>query len=368
VTWYVFKKFLIAVGLIGIFYLIYSKAQADELSPNPIKFGGFVDTYYLSDFNRPVTPDRPYATSAVRDSEFNLNLAFIEAKFEKEKVHGRLALQAGTSVQANYAAEPIQGTNSGSSLSRNIQEAYVGYQAADNLWVDAGIYASHIGFESFISRDNWTYTRSLGAEFTPYYQSGVRTTYQPSKEWTLHLHVMNGWGTISETNKDKSLGAQIGYSPSETWTFTYNNYYGNDIGEKVFHQLITKFVASSFWQFSLSLDYGQLRSLQTASWNPWQVQTLLAKYQCSAKTSLNGRMEHMTDKNYAIATAPSYITPTNNGFDVWGESLGVDVQLDPSLLWRTEVRAFSAKDPAFQTSNGVSNTDTLGVMSLALTL
>ena len=71
------------------------------------------------------------------------------------------------------------GTVSGPDLARNIQEAYVGYRVTDKLWIDEGIYFSHIGFESWISRDNWTYTRSLDAEFTPYYQSGVKATYQP---------------------------------------------------------------------------------------------------------------------------------------------------------------------------------------------
>ena len=65
-------------------------------------------------------------------------------------------MQAGTSVQANYASEPTLGTVSGPDLARNIQEAYVGYRVTDKLWIDEGIYFSHIGFESWISRDNWT--------------------------------------------------------------------------------------------------------------------------------------------------------------------------------------------------------------------
>ena len=42
------------------------------------------------------------------------------------------------------------------------------------MWIDAGIFFSHIGSESWISRDNPTNTRSLAADFTPYYETGIR--------------------------------------------------------------------------------------------------------------------------------------------------------------------------------------------------
>jgi hypothetical protein len=49
---------------------------------------------------------------------------------------------------------------------------------------------SHIGFESVISADCWTLTRSLLAENSPYYETGMRleatSTYPPiAKSRTL---------------------------------------------------------------------------------------------------------------------------------------------------------------------------------------
>ena len=38
---------------------------------------------------------------------------------------------------------------------------------ADNLWLDAGIFVSHIGLESANSRDNLTLTRSIMADNSP---------------------------------------------------------------------------------------------------------------------------------------------------------------------------------------------------------
>jgi hypothetical protein len=78
--------------------------------------GAFVDGYYAFDFNRPRDLDRAYTTQPARHNEFNANLAFVEATLSGSRVRGRLALQAGTSVQANYAGEPTTGAVSGATL------------------------------------------------------------------------------------------------------------------------------------------------------------------------------------------------------------------------------------------------------------
>ena len=75
----------------------------------------------------------PVTTHPARHAEFNVNLAFIDAKFGGPSVRGRLAIQFGTSVQANYAGEPHIGHVSGPGLSQFIQEAVVGYQISPTL-------------------------------------------------------------------------------------------------------------------------------------------------------------------------------------------------------------------------------------------
>jgi hypothetical protein len=93
-----------------------------------------------------------------RHNEFNLNLGFVKLGLEHSKYRANLALQTGTYSNDNYSAEP--------GLLKNIFEANVGLSLnkKNNLWIDAGVFASHIGFESAISTDNLTMTRSLLAE------------------------------------------------------------------------------------------------------------------------------------------------------------------------------------------------------------
>lgn len=121
-----------------------------------VSVAGLVDTYYAYDFSRPLNLDRVFTTQPARHNEFNVNLAFIEAKVSSQRIRGRVALQAGTSVQSNYAGEPTTGSVSGPSLARFIQEAVAGVRLGESTWIEGGIFLSHIGMESFISRDNLT--------------------------------------------------------------------------------------------------------------------------------------------------------------------------------------------------------------------
>jgi hypothetical protein len=58
-----------------------------------------------------------------------------------------------------------------------------------NLWLDAGIMPSHIGFESAVSADCWTLTRSLLAENSPYYETGIKLGYV-SKDEKLYISAL----------------------------------------------------------------------------------------------------------------------------------------------------------------------------------
>ncbi len=155
------------------------EAPAQTVSlPKSLKFGGFIDSYYLYNNNLPKATERKYTTQGVRNQEFNVNLAYIDMKVDEEKYRGRLALQYGTSVNTNYASEQTKDTGSNQLGVRNLQEAYVGFRLADKTWVDGGIYFGHIGFESWISHLNWNYTRAYALDYVPYYSMGVRVSHE----------------------------------------------------------------------------------------------------------------------------------------------------------------------------------------------
>lgn len=349
------------------------RAQAASDTSVKVSFGGFVDGYYAYDFNHPRDLDRPFTTQAARHDEFNINLAFVEASLSGSRVHGRFAAQFGTSVQANYAAEPRIGTLSGPDVSRFIQEAYAGFRVAPSLWVDGGVFFSPFGSENWISRDNWTYTRSFIADNSPYYESGVRATWQATPTLSAQLHLINGWQNISETNSDKSVGARLDYIPRPDVDFAYDAYVGNDQPDslpsqlRVWQEAIVQVRPTGRLQLRGTFDHGtQRRPLAiggTGTWNGWAV---LGRFQVTPFTALGARVEGYSDPEQIIVN-----TGLPHGLRVLGQSINVDVAPAPRLLWRAEVRALEAPDPIFTHGGGIvssdSKHDTFVVTSLALT-
>jgi len=337
-----------------------------------VTFGAFVDGYYAWDFNQPPVFDRSYTTQPARHAEFNVNLALVEAKLEEPRVRGRLAIQFGTSVQANYAGEPQIGHVSGSSVSQYIQEATVGYHLAPTLWVDGGIFFAHTGLEGWISRDNLAYTRSLIADFSPYYEAGVKLTWTPSPAVSGQFLVLNGWQNISNYNTPPAVGIRVDYVASPKLTLSYDNFFGDVAADNVpakyrlYHDFIAQLTPSSRWQLAGTFSLGtQTRSTAEGTTATWYGFSVFVKYQLSARVAVVARVERYSDPDQVIV-----ITGLPDAFRTNGASLGVDVKPVPRLLWRTEIRGFRSSArvwPRLRIGN-LSQDDLFAVTSLALTL
>ncbi len=152
-------------------------AQRDSTwQQNPrLNISGFADVFYVYDFNQPQGTERQaFLFNHNRHNEFNLNLGLVKLDVDHSKYRANFALQTGTYANDNYAAEP--------GLLKNIFEANIGISLnnKNNLWLDAGVLPSHIGFESAISMDNMTLSRSLSAENSPYFLTGAKLTFNPN--------------------------------------------------------------------------------------------------------------------------------------------------------------------------------------------
>lgn len=330
------------------------QAQAD--TSVKVTFGGFVDAYYAWDFGRPPSFDRSFAggalftTQPARHNEFNVNLAFVEAKVDGPRVRGRLALQAGTSVQSNYSGEPTAGNVSGPSLARHIQEAVAGVRLAEGLWVDGGIFFSNMGMEGWISRDNPHLTRSLVAEYSPYYSSGVKLTWAASSRVTARLDVVNGWQNIAENNSGKGAGVRVDVAPKASISFSYYNFFSDEAGNRLrtFNGVGGKVIAGRVTVHG-EFDVGtQSKSAAAGGSASWYGGMLAARIQVTPQAAIVGRVERYDDENQVIVATGSNENGVANGpFRANGGSIGLDVAPQARVLWRTEVRGFANRTAIF---------------------
>lgn len=343
------------IALLGSGFVIgaVSGAAAQDTAGPKVTFGGFVDTYVAHDFGRPAAFDRGFTTQAARHHEFNVNLAFLEARLDGNGIRARVALQAGTSVQANYAAEPAVGAVSGPSLSRHLQEAIVGVRLGREVWVDGGVYLSHVGSESWISRDNPTYTRSLIADYSPYYQAGARITWAPSARFSAQVNVVNGWQVISENNDAKSVGLRLEYVASPAVTLSAYNLIGNEIPAgsggrtRYFQGASLRLTPSSRSLVIATVDIGVEEGSAGGRRSTWYGGALIGKVRATPRVGLSGRVERYADPDQVIV-----VTGFPAGFRVWGGSVGVDVVTAERVLWRTEFRGVGGSDRIFPSRDG----------------
>lgn len=319
-------------------------AQTEEKSP--LQLSGYVELFYAYDFNRPANNTRPsFIYNHNRHNEFNLNLGFIKGAYTTEKVRANVALMAGTYANANLAAEP--------GVLKNIFEANAGVKISKqkNLWVDAGIFASHIGFESAIGKDCWNLTRGILAENSPYYEAGAKITYNSDNgKWLLSGLILNGWQRMQRVdgNSLPSFGTQLQYKPNSNVLLNYSTFIGTDKPDsarlmRYFNNFYGIFSLSDKVGLTLGLDVGlEQKAKGSSEMNTWYTPVAIARFATSSKSFLAIRAEYYQDRNGVII-----FTGTPNGFNTWGFSANFDVVISPNAMWRIEAKQFSSKDEIF---------------------
>lgn len=339
------KRYIVAGILAGVFF---PKAQASDSlkTGNKVTFSAYAELFYAYDFNEPASHLRQnFLYSYNRHNEVNLNLALVKANYQSENLRANVALMAGTYTQDNMAAEQ--------DALRYVNEANVGIKISQtkNLWVDAGIMPSHIGWESAIGKDNINLTRSFAAENSPYFETGAKISYTSDNgKWFLSGLVLNGWQRIAkaEGNQSLSFGHQVIYKPNDKITLNSSSFIGNDKAKeekrmRYFHDLYGSFQLTDRFSAVLGFDIGaEQKTKGSSSYNIWYTPNVLMKYQLDSKWALAGRLEYYNDKNGVIIS-----TNTPNGFQTFGYSLNMDYAILKNVVFRTEARGFTSKDAIF---------------------
>jgi hypothetical protein len=355
------KKLILPILLAGT---LQAQAQTDSTG-NSLTVSGYVETYYSRDFGNPADHNRPgFVYSHNRHNEFNLNLGFIKAAYATDKVRANLAMMAGTYANANLAAEP--------GVLKNVFEANAGVKIAEkhNLWVDAGIFASHIGFESAIGKDCWNLTRGILADNSPYYESGVKMSYtSDNSKWFISGLVLNGWQRIQRVsgNSTPAFGHQITFKPSSQVTLNSSSFVGSDSPDssrqmRYFHNFYGQFQLNEKLGVILGFDIGfQQQAMGSSDYFNWYTPVAIIKYNAGDKVSIAARGEYYKDANGVIIN-----TGTPNGFQTYGYSVNMDYQIAPNAVWRIEGRGFSSKDQIFTMNDKASNQNYFLTTALAI--
>lgn len=325
-----------------------------------VTISGFLETYYSYDFNKPETEKKlPFLYNYNRQNEFNVNLGLIRTKLEYENIYASIALHSGTYVEDNYAIEKI----------KYLSEAYLGLylDKAKKQVIEIGIMPSHIGFESATTASNLTLTRSILAENSPYFMTGVKYSYKPSDKWNFSGLILNGWQRISkpEKNSAPSVGTQIIYKPSDKSTLNWSNflgkeYYGSEMLMRYFTNVFWDYKWNSKWRTIAGFDFGlQKTSSTNTNHANWFSPVLVTQFTINSKWQTALRAEYYQD-------VKNVMTSSANEFKTLGTSLNFDYLINSKMKFRTEARYFDSKEKVFLKNGNLTTGDFFITSSLCL--
>ncbi len=274
-----------------------------------LKVEGGVDAYFGYDFNRPADAASflpGTGTSAKRHNEVSINLASLGVSVAPEPVGLKVLLGFGTAMDVVHVAEP-EGDSTGPDVWRHVQQASLSF-ATGPLVLEAGIYPSHIGLESFQSQLNWNYTRSWMGELSPYYQAGLKGTWTFDERWSAQLHLLNGWQTIGDNNRGKALGTQVAWA-GERLSAAFNTFVGEEgtDGTRLFVDGVATYRVTEVLSLAATVDAGwQSRPGQDAA--HWYAAGLNARVKLSEPVAVAARAEVYRDEDGLITGTAQTLT------------------------------------------------------------
>lgn len=322
-------------------------------------FDAYADFWAAVSATRPVDGKRAWSTQPWRTNTMSVNLVTVGIRYADSTMRGRIALQEGTFPQVNYV--------DADAAWRMIGEASIGLDLGNDIWLDAGILPSHIGFESARPSANITLTRSLIADYTPYYEAGVKLSHTTQDGMLLAVLLLQGWQQIVDVNDDPAVGTMLSIPISSTVSVQWNTFLGNEAlrGEptsmRAHSNLTIQGTISEFISLAVLFD-ATVQRLPAAERAVMLYGGLQVRHIISDKLRAAYRAELASDPDGVL-----FRTPFASGFQTASGSVNVDYALTNHVEWRTEVRAFTSNNAVFPSRSGDVSTDVLFTTALAVT-
>lgn len=193
-----------------------------------------IDVNYTHSFNNPNDNTVIGSTALARNNEVELSALHFGGDLNYEGAHARFMTQFGTRsvIVPRNDVSLYRGQYDLSNVYRYLSEAYVGYHF--NKWyginVDAGMFMSYIGLNSYYQQENWEYQASFTSDNTPWFFNGLRVQMFPTKHLKVEAWMVNGWQSYAKFNKMPGFGGNITWMPNSNFKILTNDYIGTDVG------------------------------------------------------------------------------------------------------------------------------------------
>jgi Putative beta-barrel porin-2, OmpL-like. bbp2 len=208
---------------VGMLLAIAPQAFA-QTPPGPaaLSYGGFIDVGALIASNSPSNHRfRNRGTTPLVD-ELDVDMAAAYLKktpTESSRAGVEVTAQAGEDAKS-FGFSATAPNLGGADVLLHLGPTNVSYLApvGKGLTIQGGIFSSLIGYDSLYAKDNFTYTRPWGADYTPYLMLGANVSYPFSDKLTITAGLVNGYWHLANANDVPSVVGQAAYKLSDRVT------------------------------------------------------------------------------------------------------------------------------------------------------
>ena len=301
--------------------------QPRDSTMNPVTIGGYVDSYFSFNLDRPITHVNELRNFDVTENQIVLSTAEITVQKTASPIGFRVDLDFGP-------ANDIVQSGAAGSVS-DFRQAFVTVVApvGSGLTLDAGKFVTHCCYEVIPAKDNFNYSRSfLFAWSVPYYHFGVRGSYPFSGDLTLNAYLYNGWNG-APANSGKTFGVEAAYAPTAALSIVGNWLGGPALPDSVsrefrnIYELIVSYQTPEKLTFALNAVYG--RDVPAGVTTVWKGVAMYARYAFTELSALSARSEVFSDPRGFMTGTPQILHEA---------TLTYEHRFFPSLILRGEYR------------------------------
>jgi hypothetical protein len=368
----------VLAGLLGAAVLLAAAPAWAEEPPPPkdkpwyeaIAFNVFIETTYTENFNRPDSSTNQFRVFDTVAGSIRLDVAELVVQ-KKASAPGeagfRIDALAGSSLPHVTAASGLfRDDVTGKAGDFDLLQAFATWIAplGRGLKLDAGKFTTHMGYEVVDGPDGYNdnVSRSLLYGWAvPITHVGLRATYAVTDTFSAQAVVVSGWDNATDNNGNKSLGAQLLYTPAPAVTVALNVMTGpekprDEADRRNSFDAWATWKASGRWSFAVNADYGCEPGDRTGGDGvAWYGVAGYARFTLNDRVALSLRAEFFRDPSGERTGAGQTISEVTLTPE-WKPAKGLAVRGELRHDWSTE--------PVFERRDELSKGQTTAALNV----
>jgi Putative beta-barrel porin-2, OmpL-like. bbp2 len=228
---------ILAGGVAALLSPLPLAAQAPPVHPDSgrqaIALHGLVSTSFSYNLNRPPSRTNQLRVFDYDDADFRLDLVQLVAQRPVARpgdIGFRVDFTVGATSRITASSGLFRDTT-GTAQDLDLPQAFVSFVApvGSGLRLDAGKFVTALGYEVIEGYEGWNDNATHSFLFgyaIPFTHTGIKASYAVSPEVSTMLMVVNGWDNVRDNNGAKTVGFQIGLTPSNRLAILVNGISG----------------------------------------------------------------------------------------------------------------------------------------------